>query len=164
MRTVVLCLLAFVPWVLPAAQSGSDSGSDPPYVATVWSDGDPGERLEIRGIVMDARGRPVEGARVNTRQADGGGTYTGSYQASMVTNSRGEYVLRTARPGNYGVPMHIHVSVTHPTAGYAYTEIRFKGDPLLPAEDMEDAIALETVRIGDREHKVGTFHITLTGD
>jgi protocatechuate 3,4-dioxygenase beta subunit len=160
MRPAVVCLLAFLPWAIPTAQTDGD----PPHVAVVWSDGDPGERLEIRGIVMDARGRPVEGARVNTRQADGGGTYTGAYQATMITNARGEYVLRTARPGNYGVPMHIHVSATHPTAGYAYTEIRFKGDPLLPAEDVEDAIALEAVRIDGREHKVGTFHITLTGN
>ena len=136
--------------------------ADPPHVATIWSDGDAGERLEIRGVVMDTRGRPVAGAQVNTRQADGSGVYTPAYVASMVSNERGEYVLRTARPGNYGMPMHIHVSVTHPTAGHAFTEIRFKGDPLLPAEDVADAIALEVVRIDGREHKVGTFHITLS--
>jgi len=157
MRLLMLCVLVLFPGLTAVAQSGVD----PPYVATVWNEGDPGERLEIRGIVMDANGNPVAGAEVSTRQADGGGTYTEQYQATMITNQRGEYVLRTARPGNYGVPMHIHISATHPTAGYAYTEIRFKGDPLLPKEDLEKAIALETVRIDGREHKVGTFHITL---
>lgn len=157
MRPLLLCLLMLLPWLAPLAQSGGD----PPYVASLWNEGDPGERLEIRGIVMDAKGNPVAGAEVATRQADGSGTYTEHYQATMVTNQRGEYVLRTARPGNYGTPMHIHISATHPVAGYAYTEIRFKGDPLLPKEGVEEAIALETVRIDGREHKVGTFHITL---
>jgi hypothetical protein len=32
---------------------------------------------------------------------------------------------------------------------------------LLPPEDVERAIALETVRLGDRQHKVGTFDIVL---
>jgi protocatechuate 3,4-dioxygenase beta subunit len=157
MRPIIICLFALVPWLPAVGQSLGEA----PYVATLWNEGDPGERLEIRGIVMDAKGKPVAGAEVSTRQADGGGTYTGQYQATMITNARGEYVLRTALPGNYGVPMHIHVSATHPGAGYAYTEIRFKGDPLLPPGDVEEAIALETVRIDGREHKVGTFHITL---
>lgn len=158
----LLLATVLAPGAVPAQVPGQSP--DPPYVATVWSDGDAGERLEIRGIVTDASGRPVEGAVVSTRQADGSGEYTQKYRATMITNARGEYVLRTARPGNYGTAMHIHISAEHPTAGRAYTEIRFKGDPLLPGDDVEDAIALETVRIGDREHQVGTFHIRLSGN
>ena len=98
---------------------------------------------------------------MRVRQADGSGEYTGAYQGVMITNERGEYVLRTAMPGNYGVPMHIHISAAHPEKGYLVTEIRFRGDPLLPESDRERAIAVETVRIGDREHKVGTFDMVL---
>ncbi len=144
-----------------AAQSMADASGATAHILTLWREGDAGERLEIRGRVMDARGELVEGAQVRIRQVDASGDYVASYQGEMVTNARGEYVLRSVVPGNYGRPKHIHVAASHPQAGYAYTEILFKGDPLLAPDDVEHAIALETVRIGGKEHKVGTFDIVL---
>ncbi len=164
LRTFIVAAVLAAGLAFTPARAAQGPAADTPHMLTLWRDGDAGERLEIRGRVMDARGNPVEGAEVRVRQADGTGTYTAAYQGAMITNARGEYVLRTARPGNYGRPQHIHVSASHPGAGYAYTEILFKGDPLLSPEDVEHAIALETVRIGDREHKVGTFDITLGGN
>ena len=135
----------------------------PSHIATFWRDGDPGERLEIRGRVLTQTFEPVAGAEVRVRQADGSGEYTAGYQGVLLTSDRGEYVLRTAMPGNYGVPRHIHIAAAHPDHGYRVTEIRFKGDPLLPEADRDEAIAVETVRLDGREHKVGTFDIVLGG-
>ena len=92
---------------------------------------------------------------------DGSGEYSPGYQGVIVTNARGEYVLRTALPGNYGRPRHIHISASHPDKGSIWTEIVFQGDPMLDERDREHAIALETVRIDGREHKVGTFDMVL---
>ena len=131
------------------------------HVATFWRDGDAGERLEIRGRVMTPDFEPVAGAEVRVRQADGSGEYSAGYQGAIVTNARGEYVLRTALPGNYGRPRHIHISASHPDKGSIWTEIVFQGDPMLDERDREHAIALETVRIDGREHKVGTFDMVL---
>jgi len=133
----------------------------PAHVATFWRDGDAGERLEIRGRVMTPDFQPVAGAEVRVRQANGSGEYTAAYQGGVVTNGRGEYVLRTALPGNYGRPRHIHISASHPDKGSIWTEIVFKGDPMLDERDAEHAIALETVRVDGREHKVGTFDMVL---
>jgi protocatechuate 3,4-dioxygenase beta subunit len=144
--------------LLAAAARAADP---PPHVATFWREGDAGERLEIRGRVLTPDFQPVTGAEVHVRQADGSGVYSAGYQGTMVTNERGEYVLRTAMPGNYGRPRHIHVSASHPDVGTVWTEIVFKGDPMLDERDREHAIALESVRVDGREHKVGTFDLVI---
>jgi protocatechuate 3,4-dioxygenase beta subunit len=142
--------------------AASVRAADPPaHVATFWRDGDAGERLEIRGRVLTPDFQAVVGAEVHVRQADGSGVYTAAYQGMMITNERGEYVLRTALPGNYGRPRHIHISASHPEQGALWTEIVFKGDPMLDERDREHAIALETVRVDGREHKVGTFDMVI---
>lgn len=160
-RDLTLALAAVYAGTLPAPVA-AQSSAQPDQILTLWRAGDPGERLEIRGRVRDAGGELVPGAEVRVRQADAGGEYTGAYEGSMLTDARGEYILRTVLPGNYGRPRHIHVFAQHPQAGHAYTEILFKGDPLLQDEQVEMAIALETVRLGGREHKVGTFDIALS--
>jgi protocatechuate 3,4-dioxygenase beta subunit len=160
-RDLTLALAAFYAGTVPAP-AAAQSSTQPGQILMLWRAGDPGERLEIRGRVHDAGGELVPGAEVGVRHADAGGEYTGVYEGSMVTDARGEYVLRTVVPGNYGRPRHIHVFAQHPQAGHAYTEILFKGDPLLQDDQVEMAIALETVRLDGREHKVGTFDITLS--
>lgn len=168
-RDVTVALAALWAATLSAATVAQSSAppsapqaAQPAQILTLWREGDAGERLEIRGRVLNTAGEIVPGAEISVRHADAGGDYTGAFQGSMLTDARGEYILRTVLPGNYGRPRHIHVSARHPQAGHAYTEVLFKGDPLLAGDQVEMAIALETVRLGGREHKVGTFDITLT--
>jgi len=153
----IVLVLAGAVFTTPAARAADPEA----HVATFWRDGDAGERLEIRGRVMTPDFQPVAGAEVHARQADGSGEYTVGYQGVMLTNARGEYVLRTALPGTYGRPRHIHISASHPDKGSIWTEIVFQGDPMLDERDREHAIALEAVRIDGREHKVGTFDMVL---
>jgi protocatechuate 3,4-dioxygenase beta subunit len=160
-RDLTLALAALYAGTL-LAPVAARSSAQRDQILTLWRAGDPGERLEIRGRVRDAGGELVPAAEVGVRHADAGGEYTGAYEGSMLTDARGEYILRTVVPGSYGRPRHIHVFAQHPQAGHAYTEILFKGDPLLQGGQVEMAIALETVRLGGREHKVGTFDIVLS--
>ena len=90
---------------------------------------------------------------------DGG--YTGQYEGEMTTNARGEYILRTAMPGSYGRPLHIHVVVSHPSAGYEFTEMVFRGDKTLDDESQQHGIVLEAVRLNDVEVLVGSFDLVL---
>jgi protocatechuate 3,4-dioxygenase beta subunit len=160
-RDLTLALAALYAGTLPVPLAARPL-TQPGPVLMLWRAGDPGERLEIRGRVRDTGGELVAGAEVGVRHADAGGVYTGVYEGSMLTDARGEYILRTVVPGSYGRPRHIHVFAQHAQAGHAYTEILFKGDPLLQDEQVEMAIALETVRLDAREHKVGTFDFALT--
>ncbi len=89
-----------------------------------------GEILHLSGLVLDARGRSLNNARVEIWQTDSQGRYIHSldYNASendrnfqgfgqFETDSRGRYRFRTIRPVAYGSGFarrtpHIHFSVT----------------------------------------------------
>ena len=100
-------------------------------------------------------------ALVSVRQSGTDGGYTGQYEGEMTTNARGEYILRTAMPGSYGRPLHIHVVVSHPSAGYEFTEMVFRGDKTLDDESQQHGIVLEAVRLNDVEVLVGSFDLVL---
>ena len=144
-----------------AATSTDSTISSPTLV--LWREGQKGQRLEVRGRVADSLHKPIEGAQVGVRHCDLDGNYSGAYEGVMSTNKRGEYILRTAMPGTYGRPRHIHVTVSHPQSGYEYTEIVFRGDEMLDEESQKNGIVLETVRLNDTEVLVGNFDIVLEG-
>jgi len=136
-------------------------GAPPSHILVLWRDGQKGQRLEVRGRVANAAHEPLQNAEVSIRHSDPNGNYTGEYEGVMVTNARGEYILRTAMPGSYVRPLHIHVTVSHPSAGYEYTEMVFRGDQNLDKESQQFGIILETVRLNDVEVLVGNFDIVL---
>lgn len=118
-------LLAWVPLSI-ADQSGGDPSS-----LTFWQDGDAGDRMNLRGRVLDTQGKPVAGANIRVRQADGNANYTARYQGELVTADDGSFSLRSAVPGQYTSAKHVHISVSHPQYQALHTELLFKGDPNL---------------------------------
>ena len=135
--------------------------SAPPSMATFWRAGDPGERLELRGQVLDPAGQPLPGATLVVWQADGSGVYTDNYRGTLVTDQDGAYVLRTALPGNYGAARHIHMAVSHEAHGTLNTRVLFKGDPALSAAMEEFAIVLDETSMGGERVWIGAFDITM---
>ncbi|MFT5449734.1 MAG: protocatechuate 3,4-dioxygenase beta subunit [Gammaproteobacteria bacterium] len=144
-----------------AFAASAQAGTSQPHTLVLWRKGQVGRRLEVRGRVVDAARKPLQGAEVSVRHAGPDGDYTGGYEGVMRTNARGEYILRTALPGNYGRPGHIHVTASHPSAGHEFTEIVFRGDEMLDKEHQQFGIVLETVRLNGQEVLVGDFDIVL---
>ena len=138
-----------------------------PSSADVAPPGEPGERLEVSGVVYAADGRtPVTSASVYVYQTDARGYYRPDdamgnrnprLMALLRTDGRGRYSYRTIRPGSYPgtrVPQHIHYEVTAERHGTRIFEIVFEDDPFLSAQVRADAArpgsfyALQPVRKG----------------
>jgi protocatechuate 3,4-dioxygenase, beta subunit len=120
---------------------------DAPSVSDVATAHEPGERLEVSGVVYAADGRtPVAAASVYVYQTDARGYYrpddaTGNrnprLMALLRTDGQGRYSYRTIRPGSYPgtrVPRHIHYEVTAEGHGTRVFEIVFADDPFVTAQ------------------------------
>ena len=118
-----------------------------PSSADVAPAGEPGERLEVRGVVYAADGRtPIPRASLYVYQTDARGHYRPDdamgnrdprLRALLRTDARGRYAFRTVRPGSYPgtrVPRHIHYEVTADGHGTRIFEIVFEDDPLVGAQ------------------------------
>ena len=112
-----------------------------------------GQRIIVRGRVVDERGKGVAGALLEFWQANAGGRYRHKregYLAALdpnfggcgrtITDDDGYYRFRTVKPGAYpwpnGVndwrPAHIHFSVFgHGFAQRLITQMYFEGDPMI---------------------------------
>ena len=156
-RFVVWAVMLLVP-AGPGVLAQGDP--DAAWRLTLLGDGEPGTPLELRGRVTGRDGRPVPEARVSVRHADDGGAY-GAHAGTMITSGQGEYVLRTVFPGSYGRPRHIHMTVTHPGHAPVFTEVLFKGDPILGGEYPPNAIVTEEAHVGERRVLVGNFDVVL---
>jgi protocatechuate 3,4-dioxygenase, beta subunit len=123
-----------------------------PSSADVAPPGEPGERLEVGGVVYAADGRtPITGASVYVYQTDARGYYRPDdamgnrnprLMALLRTDGRGRYSYRTIRPGSYPgtrVPQHIHYEVTAQGHGTRIFEIVFDDDPFLGPQARADA-------------------------
>ena len=132
-----------------APENAPSSGSVAPV-------GEPGERLEVRGVVYAADGRtPVTRASVYVYQTDARGYYRPDdamgnrdprLTALLRTDAAGRYSFATIRPGSYPgtrVPRHIHYEVAAAGHGPRVFEIVFADDPLVT-----DEIRLEASRPG----------------
>jgi protocatechuate 3,4-dioxygenase, beta subunit len=141
--------------------------TDAPSSGDVAPAGEPGERLEVKGVVYAADGRtPVAAASVYVYQTDARGFYKPDdamgnrdprLRALLRTDPQGRYSYRTIRPGSYPgtrVPKHIHYEVTADGQGTRIFEIVFEDDPFVTPQIREDAgqsgsiYALRTVERG----------------
>jgi len=148
----------------PSTGAGPEFMPDAPYLATLWRDGDPGERLMLTGRVLDTTGKPIAGAEVDVWQADGAGDYhPDAYRGRIKTDAAGKYAVRTAVPGNRFSAKHIHMIVNHDSHGSVTTRILFKGDPNLSEWERGSAIVLEETRVKDQVVFVGTYDVVMPG-
>lgn len=133
-----------------------------PTTLNLWRPGDPGQPIRISGWVRGTNGKPIPGATVFIRQADGTGVYTPDYQASLKTDKDGSYRFSTVLPGQYYGVKHIHIGAVHDGYEYLETEIVFKGDPNLdPESASKRAIHLEEATVKDKTVLFGRFDMTL---
>lgn len=118
--------------------------------ATIVTVTEPGERLTVKGEVVDASGRPLAGTLVYAYQTSAKGWYSsfavhvggnsGDERHARLfgyvrTDARGRFVLKTIRPAGYpggSLPEHIHVEIPRPGSGEALvTEVLFSDDARL---------------------------------
>jgi len=160
---------------LLAEESPRTAPKDAPSSADVAAAAEPGQRLEVSGVVYAADGKtPVAGASVYVYQTDARGYYRPDnamgnrdprLKALLRTDAQGRYSYRTIRPGSYPgtqVPQHIHYEVRADGVGSRIFEIVFEDDPVMTARIREEAArpgsiyALQRVQPGPG----GVGHVT----
>ena len=139
--------------------SGQDMGPFYPVVRPADEDADltrvrgakgvaTGEPINVIGRVLDLKGNPVRGARIELWQANAVGRYDHpgdvcadaaldpNFQGyALVTSDRdGHFKFRTIKPGAYSIPgdmrtPHIHFDI-HGRAERLVTQLYFPGEPL----------------------------------
>jgi protocatechuate 3,4-dioxygenase beta subunit len=119
-----------------APASASSSGRVAPQ-------GEPGQPLQVSGVVVGHDGAPIGNASLYIYQTDHEGYY-GVKPASdnrnprlklyLRTDAKGAWSFETVKPGSYPnsrVPPHIHFEVSAAGRGPKIFEIVFEGDPLV---------------------------------
>jgi protocatechuate 3,4-dioxygenase beta subunit len=91
-----------------------------------------GHPIELSGVVVTRRCRPVAGALVDLWHADDNGSYdtTGfRLRGHLFTDADGRYAFRTVVPGLYpGRTRHYHIKIQAPGAGVLTTQFYFPGE------------------------------------
>lgn len=95
----------------------------------------------VKGLVVDASGKPAANAEVFAYHTDRTGLYAAPGAADpwrlkgwAITDAQGRFELRTIRPGPYpnaNIPAHVHVHVTTSCCGRQEREMVFEDDPLV---------------------------------
>ena len=147
----------------PAQSDSSSSANGKAKLVDLWSPGDPGQRMNIRGRVTSLDGTPLPGVSISIRQANGAGDYTEPYSTTLESDARGRFQFGSVVPGNYYGARHVHVNVYQKGFAYYDSSILFKGDPNLD-EHYEDgtAIFLEESNVNGETIMFGRFDIVLT--
>jgi protocatechuate 3,4-dioxygenase beta subunit len=114
----------------------------------IATENEPGERMELRGVVYRADGKTpapniilyayhtdVTGLYVPTAQQTGQARRHGRLRGWVKTNAQGEYQFTTIKPVPYpqrDIPAHVHLTVKEPDKNeYYIDEAMFEVDPLL---------------------------------
>ncbi len=147
-------------WLSPTEETdiGIYYAPGAPELRNLWQQGDPGERLLLRGRVLTTGGLPVPDAQVELWHADGNGeVHPDRYRTRLRTGHHGDFGVTTALPGYIpnapGVwgARHIHIVVTHPDYPQLISLILFKGDPNLAGLSYPElAVFVEQGRIRDQ--------------
>lgn len=155
---LVLCLL--LPNLSPAAATGDDSATSKPKMVDLWSPGDHGQRMRIRGRVTSIDGSPVPNVQIYFRHADSRGLDWSYHRGLVSANEKGVYQFGSVIPGNSHRLSHVHVYVEHPGYEYLETEFYFKQDPKAD-EGHPNAIFLEEGTLDGETMMYGRFDIML---
>jgi protocatechuate 3,4-dioxygenase beta subunit len=115
---------------------------------------EPGERILVRGVVIDASGLPAQGATILAYQADASGKYTREKPNDepnsrlfgfLVCDEYGRFELSTIFPGYYNlsedfdeseryIPAHIHLRITTAQDDTSNLQLVFADDPRMGHE------------------------------
>lgn len=130
-------------------------------------EGEPGEKLEFYGRVLDEHGNPLPNASVIAYSTDATGLYvprgstsrTPRINGVAVTNADGWYRFHTVRPGGYpgtDDPQHIHMHIDAAVHQHTYRTLWFEDDPrLTPAK--RRSLDRETVIVPLRKRDDGVW-------
>ena len=136
---------------------------------TVQHNGEPlGERIIVRGRIIDGNGNPVRRQLLEVWQANAAGRYIHKRDqhpapidpnftglGRMLTDDDGWYEFQTVKPGPYPWknhynawrPAHIHFSLFGPEfTQRIITQMYFPGDPLLPLDPIYNTIMDQKAR------------------
>lgn len=123
-----------------------------------------GEPLRVTGKVLDTRGRPLPGARIEMWHVDQKGEYDNAgfrLRGQVACASNGEYWFETIQPVAYSSRCaHIHVRVTAAGAKTLTTEIQFAGDPVA-AKDRGARTSLAMKTVAAEGQRAGSFVFVL---
>ncbi len=161
-----LTVLFFISLALSAAavaQEKTESQDDKsqPKMLELWTPGDSGQRMRIRGRVTGPDGSPIPNVNIRFRHADSEGLDRSYHQGELQTNNRGVYQFGSVIPGNNHRLSHVHVYINHPAFRYVETEFYFKDDPKVNPDD-PNAIFLEEGNADGEKMMYGRWDVTLT--
>ena len=158
MTAVASIATALVCGVALAAQSPRVAPADAPPRGQLAPAREPGTRLTVSGVVVDAAGAPVPAASVYAYQTDAEGYYGVKPESDnqrprlklfLRSDASGAWSFETIRPGSYPasrVPGHIHFEVSAPGFAPKIFEIVFEGDPFVTADMRRNpAFAVQTI-------------------
>lgn len=161
-RSAVALFLLFFSLCLTLPAVAQTPPSTDSATVVLWQPGDPGQRLNLRGRVLNSKGEPLAGVTIYLRQADGTGAYQyDRYRAAFQTDAEGSFRLATVLPGQYSGAKHIHATLEHPGYATLDTQILFRGDTPLEESLQDRVVVLEEVRIKDETLLVGLVEFVL---
>jgi protocatechuate 3,4-dioxygenase beta subunit len=129
-----------------AAQSAHEARASAPSSGRVAPQGEPGQRLQVSGIVVGSDGAPIGGASLYVYQTDHEGYYgvkpssdnrNPRLKLFLRSDAKGAWSFETIKPGSYPnsrVPPHIHFEVSAAGRAPKIFEIVFEGDAFVTEE------------------------------
>lgn len=115
-----------------------------------------GDPVELTGLVLTRRCRPVAGALVDLWQADQKGDYDNTgfrYRGHQFTDANGLYRFRTVKPARYtGRTRHFHVKVQAAGGRILTTQLYFPDEPGNARDRLfRGELLMKVARAGDGE-------------
>lgn len=115
-----------------------------------------GDLVELTGLVLTRRCRPVPGALVDLWQADEKGDYDNTgfrYRGHQFTDANGIYRFRTVKPARYtGRTRHFHVKVQAAGGRILTTQLYFPDEPGNRRDHLfRSELLMKVARMGDGE-------------
>jgi hydroxyquinol 1,2-dioxygenase len=151
-----------------------------------------GEKMLVRGRILDTRGKPLAGAKIDFWQAASNGLYwqqdpaqdTNNLRFTMTADGEGRYAFTTVKPPPYTIPYdgpvgdllragkrrawrpaHFHFIVSAVAHRTLTTELFFAGEPYLDDDavfGVREALVLRVAKVGDEA--VAEFDFRLEPD
>jgi protocatechuate 3,4-dioxygenase beta subunit len=142
------------------AQSVHEAPASAPSTGRVTPADEPGQPLNVSGVVVGSDGAPIRGASLYVYQTDREGYYgvkpvsdnrNPRLKLFLRTDAQGRWAFDTIKPGSYpngSIPAHIHFEVSAAGRPPRIFEIVFEGDPFV-TDRMRSDPAFSVRRVQD---------------